>query len=62
VTVLYFHQIAKQFAIPLVTNELLTEISFGDWEGKTIAEVKAADPLSLCGNVTSLCNTRAAAD
>lgn len=37
--------IAKQFAIPLVTNKLLTEISFGDWEGKTAAEVKAADPV-----------------
>lgn len=37
--------ISKQFAIPLVTNELLTEISFGDWEGKTVDEVKTADPV-----------------
>jgi broad specificity phosphatase PhoE len=37
--------ISKQFAIPLVTNELLKEISFGDWEGKTVDEVKAADPV-----------------
>lgn len=37
--------ISKQFAIPLVTNQTLTEISFGDWEGKTVDEVKATDPV-----------------
>ena len=37
--------ISQQFDIPLVTNETLTEISFGEWEGKTAAEIKAIDPV-----------------
>jgi len=37
--------LSKQLAIPLVTNTILTEISFGEWEGKTATEIKALDPI-----------------
>ncbi len=36
--------LSKQLAIPLLINESLTEIGFGDWEGKTAEELKVADP------------------
>lgn len=37
--------LSRQLAIPLVIHEDLTEISFGEWEGKTQAEIKAVDPV-----------------
>ena len=37
--------LSKQLAIPLLTNNALTEISFGEWEGKTPAEIEATDPI-----------------
>lgn len=37
--------LSQQLNLPLVTNEILTEISFGEWEGKTPAEVEAINPI-----------------
>jgi broad specificity phosphatase PhoE len=37
--------LSQQLSIPVVTNTVLTEISFGEWEGKTPTEIKALDPI-----------------
>ncbi len=37
--------LSQQLGIPVVTNTVLTEISFGEWEGKTPTEIKALDPI-----------------
>jgi len=37
--------LSQQLGIPVVTNTVLTEISFGEWEGKTPTEIKILDPI-----------------
>jgi len=37
--------LSQQLGIPAITNTALTEISFGEWEGKTPAEIKTHDPV-----------------
>lgn len=37
--------LSQQLDIPLETDKNLTEICYGDWEGKTRAEIQANDPL-----------------
>jgi len=37
--------LSQQLQLPLVTHDQLTEISFGEWEGKTPAQIQAIDPI-----------------
>ena len=36
--------LAEEMAVPLALDERLKEVAFGEWEGKTPAELKARDP------------------
>lgn len=40
----YAEELTGQTGLPLTFDERLKEVGFGVWEGKTAAEIKAADP------------------
>lgn len=40
----FANTLSEQLSIPTEIHDDLTEISFGDWEGKTAEEIQASDP------------------
>ena len=39
--------LAKKFNLPVLTLPELREVNFGDWEGKTLAEMEKIDPINF---------------